>query len=99
MGENIYQRVHDHGFRNRLDQETVESTPASLSSQIRPPMSSTSRRQMVKPRPVPPCLRVVDISAWLKGWNNFADCSFVMPMPVSRTENLSCTFSPVRSSC
>ena len=23
----------------------------------------------------------------------------VMPMPVSRTENLSCTFSPVRSSC
>ena len=48
---------------------------------------------------MPPCLRVVDMSACVNGWNSFADCSFVMPMPVSRTENLSCTFSPVRSTC
>ena len=48
---------------------------------------------------MPPCLRVVDMSACVNGWNSFADCSRVMPMPVSRTENLSCTFSPVRSSC
>ena len=47
---------------------------------------------------MPPCLRVVDMSACVNGWNSFADCSGVMPMPVSRTENLSCTFSPVRSS-
>ena len=73
-------------------------TPGSLSSQMRPPISSTSRRQIVSPRPVPPCLRVVDMSACVNGWNSFADCSGVMPMPVSRTENLSCTFSPVRSS-
>ncbi len=47
---------------------------------------------------MPPCLRVVDMSACVNGWNSFAACSGVMPMPVSRTENLSCTFSPVRSS-
>ena len=76
----------------------VLPTPGSLSSQICPPISSTSRRQMVRPRPVPPCLRVVDMSACVNGWNSFAACSGVMPMPVSRTENLSCTFSPVRSS-
>ena len=76
----------------------VLPTPGSLSSQMRPPINSTSLREIVRPRPVPPCLRVVDMSAWVKGWNSFADCSCVMPMPVSRTENLSCTFSPVRSS-
>ena len=38
------------------------------------------------------------MSACTNGWKSFADCSGVMPMPVSRTENLSCTFSPVRSS-
>ena len=48
---------------------------------------------------MPPCLRVVDMSACVNGWNSFADCSRVMPIPVSRTEHLSCTFSPVRSSC
>ncbi len=53
----------------------VLPTPGSLSSQMRPPMSSTSRRQIVSPRPVPPCLRVVDMSACVNGWNSFADCS------------------------
>ena len=52
----------------------------------------------MRPRPVPPYLRVVDMSACVNGWNSFAACSCVMPMPVSRTVNLSCTFSPVRSS-
>ena len=27
------------------------------------------------PSPVPPCLRVVDMSAWVNGWNSFAACS------------------------
>ncbi len=76
----------------------VLPTPASLSSQICPPINSTSRRLIVSPRPVPPCLRVVDMSACEKGWNNLAACSRVMPMPVSRTENFNCTFSPVCSS-
>ena len=42
-------------------------TSSALSSQISPPMSSTNRRQMVRPSPVPPCFRVVDGSAWLNG--------------------------------
>ena len=63
--------------------------PGSLSSQTRPPINSASLREIESPRPVPPCLRVVDMSAWEKGWNSFAACSRVMPMPVSRTENLS----------
>ena len=76
----------------------VLPTPGSLSSQTWPPISSTSRRQMVSPSPVPPCFRVVDESACMKGWNRRAACSFVMPMPVSLMENRSLTFSPVRSS-
>ena len=42
--------------------------------------------EIVRPSPVPRCLRVVDTSAWVKGWNSFAACSEEMPMPVSRTE-------------
>ena len=37
---------------------------------------------------MPPCLRVVDMSACVNGWNSFADCSGVIPIPVSRTEHL-----------
>ena len=36
-----------------------------------------------RPRPVPPYLRVVEVSAWLNDWNRRAHCSGVMPMPVS----------------
>ena len=76
----------------------VLPTPGSLSSQICPPINSTRRRLIVRPRPVPPCFRVVDMSACENGWNNLADCSRVMPIPVSRTENFNCTLAPVRSS-
>ena len=37
--------------------------PGSLSSQSRPPISSTSCAEIVRPRPVPPYRRVVDASA------------------------------------
>ena len=47
--------------------KNVVPTPGSLSSQMRPPINSTSRRQIVRPRPVPPCLRVVDMSACVNG--------------------------------
>ena len=76
----------------------VLPTPGSLSSRICPPINSTSRSEMVRPRPVPPCLRVVDMSAWVKGRKSLPTCSGVMPMPVSRTEKRSFTFSPVCSS-
>ena len=62
-----------------------------------PPIISTSRLQIVSPRPVPPYLRVVEPSACVNGWNIRAACSGVMPMPVSRTENSSLTFSPTVS--
>ena len=39
--------------------------PASLSTQMRPPSSSASWRQIARPSPVPPYLRVVDASTWL----------------------------------
>src|SRR5689334_18229088 len=37
--------------------------PASLSSQILPPIKWTSREQIVRPKPVPPYSRVVEPSA------------------------------------
>ena len=37
--------------------------PGSLSTQMLPPISCTSRAQMVRPSPVPPNSRVVELSA------------------------------------
>ena len=37
-----------------------------LSIHIWPPMASTRRRLMARPSPVPPNLRVVEASIWLK---------------------------------
>ena len=34
---------------------------------------------------MPPNWRVVEASACVNGWNSFASCSGVMPMPLSRT--------------
>src|SRR6516162_6231987 len=50
---------------------------------------STRRFEMESPRPVPPYLRVVEVSAWENAWNSRALCSGVMPMPLSRTANFS----------
>ena len=41
----------------------VLPTPGSLSAQMLPPIISTSRLLIDNPRPVPPNLRVVDVSA------------------------------------
>src|SRR2546425_9127477 len=59
-----------------------------------PPMSSTSRLEMVRPRPVPPYWRVVDESACVKLSKMTSSLSAGMPMPVSETENSSVTDSP-----
>ncbi len=56
-----------------------------------PPMSSTSRLEMVRPRPVPPNWRVVDESACVKLSKMTSSLSAGMPMPVSETENSSVT--------
>ena len=67
----------------------VLPTPGWLSSQIRPPIRWTSVEEIARPSPVPPNLRVVDPSAWLKA-SKMCACLFSgMPMPVSVTENCS----------
>ncbi len=67
----------------------VLPTPDWLSSQICPPIRWTSVEEIARPSPVPPNLRVVDPSAWLKA-SKMCACLFSgMPMPVSVTENCS----------
>ena len=52
-------------------------------------MSSHSRLQIARPRPVPPYLRVVEASIWLKLLNSRSIRSRGMPIPESRTEKCS----------
>ena len=40
---------------------------------------------MGKPRPVPPTLRVVEVSTWVNSWKTASSWSSGMPMPVSFT--------------
>ena len=72
----------------------VEPWPGVLSTQTWPSISSTSFLEMARPSPVPPYLRVVELSAWLNDWNNRSHCSAVIPMPLSRTQKCSSTCSP-----
>jgi hypothetical protein len=46
-----------------------------------PPISSASRLQMLRPMPMPPYLRVVELSACAKLLNSSACCAASMPMP------------------
>lgn len=52
-----------------------------------PPISSVRRLQIAKPQPVPPYLRVVELSACVKDLNSNEMRSSGMPMPVSLTMN------------
>ena len=54
--------------------------------------------EMVKPRPVPPYLRVVDASACEKALNSAACTAGGIPIPVSRTANLIVTLSGIWAS-
>ncbi len=62
-----------------------EPLPTSLSTLMRPPISSTRRRLIASPRPVPPNSRVVEPSAWEKCSKIFCWASGEMPTPVSST--------------
>ena len=44
--------------------------PSRLSTAIVPPIISTSCLEMARPSPVPPYLRVVELSAWVKAVNS-----------------------------
>ena len=70
--------------------------PSSLWTPISPPISSTKRLQIDKPRPVPPKRRLMLASAWVKGANSWASASGAMPMPLSHTSKRSRTaVSPI----
>ena len=74
----------------------VEPLPTSLSTQISPPIISTSWREIARPRPVPPYWRVVELSPWVKGKKSRSSCSCDMPMPLSRTQKCSTTLAASR---
>src|SRR5882724_10066231 len=57
-----------------------------LSTQIFPCIASTRRAEMVRPRPVPPNVRVLEPSACEKASKIIFCLSCGMPIPVSRTE-------------
>ena len=50
-------------FARRAVNQKSEPCPSALSRPISPPISSTSRLEMARPRPVPPYRRVVEASA------------------------------------
>src|SRR5438094_7728141 len=83
------------GLVSRTVNQKVEPAPGLLLTPMLPPISSTSLRQMASPKPVPPYLRVVDASAWVKDWNRFSCACSAMPMPVSRTAQRNSTSSLV----
>ena len=77
------------------DGEPEGRPPALLAFDAdRPPISSTSCFEIDRPRPVPPYLRVVEPSPWVKGEKSAWSRSGGMPMPVSRTSKRSVALSP-----
>ena len=63
-----------------------------LSTPILPPISSASRLEMARPKPVPPYLRMVEPSAWVKEVKRIFCLLAGMPMPLSLTEKRSVAF-------
>jgi hypothetical protein len=56
-----------------------------LSTQMLPPINSTSRREIDSPNPVPPYLRVIEVSACENSWKMRPTLPGAMPIPVSAT--------------
>src|SRR6478672_7375861 len=52
--------------------ENVEPCPTTDSTQIFPPCISIIRFEMASPRPVPPFLRVIELSACWNSWKSLA---------------------------
>ena len=75
----------------------VAPWPASLSSQMRPPIISTSSLATAKPSPVPPYFRLAELSACSKALKMRSRRSAGMPIPVSATEKCSVLPGPPSS--
>lgn len=73
-----------------MNQNVVPSSSALLTPMV-PPISSQSCRAMASPRPVPPCLRVIEASTCENDSKSRSRLSAGMPMPVSRTSSRSVT--------
>src|SRR5499427_117928 len=71
--------------RRGTAKEKVEPRPGSLSTQMRPPWSSTKVLVMLSPRPVPPNSRLMLASTWRNSAKMWSSWSAGMPMPVSDT--------------
>ena len=63
----------------------AEPFPSVLSTLIVPPIIWVSSRQIARPKPVPPNLRVAELSAWVNFSNRLGSFSGAMPTPVSVT--------------
>ena len=63
----------------------VEPSPTRLRTVSVPPRSSAICRPIARPRPVPPCVREIDASAWTNGSNTSSRSAGGMPGPVSVT--------------
>ncbi len=74
---------------NGAVRKNVLPLPNSLVQPIRPPINSTNPLLMANPRPVPPYLRVVEESAWVKRSKIISVLSAAIPIPVSTTLNRS----------
>ena len=72
----------------------VAPAPGVAVAASSPPMARASSREMLKPRPVPPNLRVFEPSACWKGWNSTSVRAGSNPMPVSRTSRRTRPLSP-----
>ncbi len=81
----------DSGGTRGMSSRKVLPWPGSLSSVIVPPSSRASSREIDRPSPVPPNLRLVVPSAWRNASKMICWCSAAMPMPVSRTANSTCS--------
>ena len=60
----------------------------ALSAAMAPPCSSTRCRAIARPRPIPLCRRVLELSAWRKRSKTWGRKAASMPCPVSATRTL-----------
>src|SRR5262249_21390996 len=62
----------------------VESQPSCDSTQILPPCISMMRVDIAGPKPVPPFLRVIALSAQRRCQDRDMECALFLPVPVGR---------------
>ena len=77
-------------FSGIVSVKTLPS-PGVLATAMSPPMSRARRLQSASPRPAPPWLRFVELSACSNSWNSRGSLSAGMPGPVSATLNANCS--------